>query len=560
MFVCVLAPTAEAASASWAAAQGVRENASPRSAQQARDVRGSGAAGAAGAAGTDVGELALAVNRAIAAGVANLKRHQLPDGHWPGQEGPHPGGMTALACFTLVKSGVKKNDEAVVRALGALSGTTFKSTYSHAVRLMLCDALREPEKWRATAAESVRFLVSKQDGPTGGWAYPEGGVDMSNTQFALLGLRSARRLGVEVPDATWVRAANGLLRFRDSEGRGWAGESGGFKYWTYREATGGMTAATLAGLSVLEEHAPPSSEVHALLRKHAKSIAASEAWLVRRFRADRNPSGDRSWTPSFQFAYLWAVERFGGLTGKTLLGGHDWYTEGATWLVEQQKPDGSWGNWIDDTCFALLFLRKATLTESDAPLAPADPLFAGEPVVPPKRPKPGTPWLVDWWVAGPFADKGVDLESPPFEPAKARGREKAKLANRVYERVALKPDGWTDLDQATGRAADQALWLCTTTLVNTTDAPFDVELWLVLEDGWSVWFDGRRVSFDRRVAAPIEESVRVPLELAPGEHVLTVVVEDQWGAAAFGARVARPGGVPPGPEFATWALPTKERR
>lgn len=511
-------------------------------------------------AARDAGELALAVNRAIAAGVENLRRGQLADGHWPGQEGPHPGGMTALACFTLVKSGVKPSDECVRRALAAVQGTTFRSTYSHAVRLLLFDALREPATWREPARSSLEFLIAKQDGATGGWAYPDGGVDMSNTQFALLGLRAARRLGLEVPNATWVRAANGLLRFRDSEGRGWAAQEGGFKYWTHREASGGMTAATLAGLAVLGELAEKSSEVHVLLRKHAKSLEASEQWLARRFRADGNPVGERAWTPSFQFAYLWAVERFGGLTGRDRLGERDWYTDGATWLVDRQKPDGGWGGWHDDTCFALLFLRKATLTVSDAPTPASDPLFEGESVVPPKRPKPDAPRIVDWWVAGPFADKGVDLATPPFDPAKVRARDKAKVGSRAFERLALVATGWSDLDQLTKRSADQSLWLLATTLANSGERPYDVELWLSLEDGWSVWLDGQRISFDRRVMAPIEESVRVPFELSPGEHGLVIVLEDLWGAAAFGARIVEPGGAPPGAWFAAGAVLPKARK
>ena len=112
----------------------------------------------------------------------------------------------------------------------------------------------------------------------------------------------------------------------------------------------------------------------------------------------------------------------------------------------------------------------------------------------------------------------------------------------------------------TNRPADQALWLLATTHANEGERPYDVELWLTLEDGWSVWLDGRRISFDRRVMAPIEESVRVPFELAPGEHALVIVVEDLWGAAAFGARVVEPGGEPPGSWFAAGAVLPKARR
>ncbi|MCE9594860.1 MAG: terpene cyclase/mutase family protein [Planctomycetes bacterium] len=503
----------------------------------------------------DPTEIALAVNRAIARGVENLRRGQLADGNWSGQEAAHPGGMTALACFTLVKSGVRPKDEAVARGTAFVERTTFKSTYSQAVRLLLYDALRDPNAWRSSARAAVAFLVEHQDRATGGWAYPDGGVDLSNTQFALLGLRAARRLGLEVPNDTLVRAADGLLRYRDGDGRRWWADGGGFRYWTAREPSGGMTAASLAGLAVLDQIAEPASEVHALLRKHAKTLEASEEWLARRFRVDGNPVGVASWTPGFQFAYLWAVERCAGLSARERIGSHDWYSEGAAWLVDQQKPDGGWGAWTDDTCFALLFLRKATLTESDAPLPSTTPAVARAAVVPPPGPKPDTPYLADWCVAGPFAGEGVDLSTPPFEPAKVRVREKQKVGARVFERPTLKTSGWTDLDVATQRSAEQSLWLLGTHAINKSDQPFDVELWLTVEDGWSVWLDGRRLSFERRVMAPIAESVRVPFALAPGEHALLVIVEDLYGAAAFGARAVAPGGGPLGEKFAATTTP-----
>jgi hypothetical protein len=64
--------------------------------------------------------------------------------------------------------------------------------------------------------------------------------------------------------------------------------------------------------------------------------------------------------------YMYAVERAGMLYDTVKFGDHDWYIKGSNHLVKTQKPDGSWGNrekseentW--DTCFAILFLKKAT--------------------------------------------------------------------------------------------------------------------------------------------------------------------------------------------------------
>ena len=63
---------------------------------------------------------------------------------------------------------------------------------------------------------------------------------------------------------------------------------------------------------------------------------------------------------------LYALERAGMLLGVEKIGGHDWYAEGAEAILAAQKADGSWtpgakrSNSIWDTCFAVLFLKKAT--------------------------------------------------------------------------------------------------------------------------------------------------------------------------------------------------------
>ena len=64
--------------------------------------------------------------------------------------------------------------------------------------------------------------------------------------------------------------------------------------------------------------------------------------------------------------YLYALERVGILSGTVDIGTHDWYREGANFILKSQKEDGSWktatggGNAVWDTCFAILFLKRAT--------------------------------------------------------------------------------------------------------------------------------------------------------------------------------------------------------
>ena len=80
----------------------------------------------------------------------------------------------------------------------------------------------------------------------------------------------------------------------------------------------------------------------------------------------------------WHYYYLYGLERACVIAGKRYLGDHEWYLEGARLLVDAQRDDGSWSSGqrtqfappdgasaaapaIVDTCFALLFLQRASL-------------------------------------------------------------------------------------------------------------------------------------------------------------------------------------------------------
>jgi hypothetical protein len=505
---------------------------------------------AAQAGPPDAPPLVARVQRAIVCGLERLRKAQRADGSWPGAEDVHPGGMSALGAFTLVKSGVRANDPALQKALASVLATEFKSTYSHSVRLLLLEALREPERRRREAAKSLDFLVETQ--VAGEWAYPWGGADASNTQFALLGLRAAHRMGLDVPNATLENAAKALFRLQD--------DAGGFRYDPGRASTGGITAATLAGLCVLDELSEGRAGLQSLLRKNSKAHDRSRDWLAEKWSAERNAYGPRAWTPSFHYPYLWAVERYGGLSGQAKLGERDWYAEGALWLVDRQETDGGWNGKLEDTCFALLFLRRATVTGSDLggdSDAKLDALRLPEPV----RPAPGLLRLTDFLAAGPWREREPNdsLLRPPFDPRKLAPKEGDKLEKREWRRVALRAEGWTNVDELLGQDCDHGCFAVATTLAWNGDEPLDALLWLDVEDGWDVYLDGVRVSFSQGVQAPIDNRVAIELTLARGEHRLVVLVEDDIGAAAFGARLSDRAGQPLRSAPDVFAVPPKPR-
>lgn len=92
------------------------------------------------------------------------------------------------------------------------------------------------------------------------------------------------------------------------------------------------------------------------------------------------------------YYFLWSFGQTAQAMGLEKLGGQDWHAWGSSTLLASQKADGSWQGAFGpmaDTCFALLFLKKANLTPAtlkgqitdpgeQKPLAAADKEVPGE--------------------------------------------------------------------------------------------------------------------------------------------------------------------------------------
>lgn len=492
-------------------------------------------------------ELKVAVNAAIVRGVRYLQSLQADDGHWPGEEERYPGGYSAFIAYTLLRSGVHPSDPDIHRLIPVLAEQEVRTTYATSARLLFYDALGAPPAVKRDAQACAQYLAEHQ--LDGLWGYPDPPADLSNVQFALLALRAAQRMGIEVPDAPLKACAQAMFRLQ--------ADNGGFRYVSEALPTGGITAATLSDLAVLEEFAQNRSALGAILRKHAKETALARDWLAARWNPARNPCGAESWTHGWHFAYLWAVERYCDLMQLERLGGRDWYAEGAAWLVAQQHDDGAWGAASYDTCFALLFLRRSIFTATPG-VDLTTKLETGTQVkkLAPVQPDASLERATDVLVAGPWLGKedATGLMHPPFKPEKLRPAEKGRVGELSWERAALERNSATDLESVTRRNADDCLWAAATRIVYTPpvadpaakkDAPpIGAFVWLELEDGWRVFFDGVEVSRGRRIGSPPSDLVCVPIQIAPGTHDLVVLVEDSHGQATFGLFVGDPLGKP----------------
>ena len=199
---------------------------------------------------------------------------------------------------------------------------------------------------------------------------PFAGGDNSNTQFAALALWVARRHGIPADQAL----LNVEKYYRDSQqaAGGWSYEPlplpGSTKTFI-GPATATMTCAGLIGLAVGRGIATEKGK-KVDLKKDKVLQAGLEA--VGSVLTGRAPAGSQGARPMRVdggkiYYFLWTMERMAVLYDVKVLGGVDWYRWGAEQVLSSQGADGSWRGEFQpggsDTCFALLFLKRANVAQ-----------------------------------------------------------------------------------------------------------------------------------------------------------------------------------------------------
>lgn len=309
-------------------------------------------------------QLRAQIDAAIERGVESLFDRQFRDGSW-GMHGDYIGGRGGLTLYTLLQCGVSRNHPAMRRAIDFCDNADPDRTYSTTCMIMALDALRDGRKERIE--KLVEQLVSWQR-PEGCWAYPQGGTDLSCTQYAALGLWIGHKRGIKIDQRVWTKLLDSLDAFRgdvemidnpDLKGRTGATkvESAGYAYRPTnngnQKCTGSMTSAAITVMEVCKAGLGRKMS-RRQRQKTDEKIDAAVRWLAQRFSVQRNPNGGHN------YYYLYGLERIGALTKREQFGPHWWYIMGAKHLLAaQDKKTGQWGS-VNDTCFALLFLRRAT--------------------------------------------------------------------------------------------------------------------------------------------------------------------------------------------------------
>jgi len=266
-------------------------------------------------------------------------------------------GQTCLVTLALISAGKTTKSSEIISALSFIrSRKKPRKIYEAALQVMVLSAA-EPAKDMQQIKDVIEWIISMQS-EDGGWGYGDvkGGSDESNTQFAVLALWEASKLGVVIPGMEQSMKECATYWLNNRRGPGWG----------YRRETpiGSMTCAGIASMLILQD---ASSGINASAdggriqccgesKKEDFNLAQSMQWLANNFSVDHNPLAS-----NYTLYYLYALERVGRLTGQRLIGTHDWYREGAEFLVKSQELGGYFRDGSDDvsgSAMALLFLSK----------------------------------------------------------------------------------------------------------------------------------------------------------------------------------------------------------
>lgn len=333
------------------------------------------------------------VREAIRKGVAYIYSKQKPDGSWEevpkrivrdpskadqkGHEnysvtGGQWGGQTALATYALLAAGESPQDERIQKAINWLRQADIKGVYALGMRAQIWQYLPRTAETLAAARRDWALLAQgmrTKPGAKGLGTYDylvdttnTARVDLSVSQYGVLGAWSLAQAGVEVPSGYWRGTQTAWI--------GWQQRDGGWAYGGTPDKSHPVnlpiTAAGVATLFITQDYLHANEGLRCqgnITNKHIdaglKLITDNiDQLLVANQEKNRNP-----------YYTLYGIERIGVASGLKYFGSTDWYQLGARWLLQRQnQSSGAWntGNTsasrggFCDNAFALIFLARGS--------------------------------------------------------------------------------------------------------------------------------------------------------------------------------------------------------
>lgn len=270
------------------------------------------------------------------------------------------GGADALATLALLEAGVPASAAPVAAALARFDKAEPARTYVVALQTAAL-AKAAPKVYAVAIQRNADWLVknaSRRDGKLIGWSYPfapNQATDGSNTAYALLGLSAAVDAGAKVDPKLWDEVRE--LYARTKQLGGWPYSMAG-----HPNTSSTMTAAALCGLLLADKYLKKPDEKATAVRKQG---LADWVKMYPDGAVDWNTRGPGSKSSFYEWYGLARLGRLGASFDRRDGTAINWYRDGATWLINNQYPDGSWtaiqANSLDSspaisTSFALLFL------------------------------------------------------------------------------------------------------------------------------------------------------------------------------------------------------------
>jgi hypothetical protein len=190
--------------------------------------------------------------------------------------------------------------------------------------------------------------------------------------------------------------------------------------WT--EPVGSMTCSGIIACMLAKAHLQGTSWYNKNGKKLEQAIRDGFAWIVKNWSTAENPQ-----CSLWKMYYFYAVERAGVLAIIHDIGPHDWYYEIGSAVLSLQRGDGSWSvevaqpfykqGPIWDTCFAILFLKRAT-----TPIIKEDVIYTGEGLLGGKPAKEGKPAEEEKKEPAPSQDgETPKKDEPPKKEAEPGG-------------------------------------------------------------------------------------------------------------------------------------------
>jgi len=467
------------------------------------------------------------VNTAIKKGIAFIRTQQKEDGYFKPPDDVYADGYAALCMLAFLKSGVPSSDPAVQKALEFIQCCPYTKTYSTAVRIMALEALHD-KKVTGQILSGAKWLLENFRDVEGEWAYPDNSVDLSNTQYAVLGLWTAERFGFKSPKEIWKRLASTVIKKHQTQ-------SGGFTYnQNSEEAKGSMTCAGLFILPLCQEKLKKDPEI-------IEAIDSGWKFLERRYIASGNPLGEQIYTKDHFYYYLYSLERCCAIAGKQKITQKDWYREGAAELVKLQDDNGSWKNNIKETSFALLFLKRSTYTTINKKHGTNLEGAGGKKDENKIRPSNEIPFAKNWLFLGPFDNTNEApflndlIQESEVDPKEGKRYKKLKWKrHRSLGNIVSLKETVADENKVLAYAFSRVR------VENDTEAL----IWIGSGDGARIFLDGKLVFNYPFRCNDGPDAHSAPITLTRGDHRLLVKVMHHIYEWRLALRISKPDGKP----------------